>query len=228
MSGPTIVLVHGAWHGAYCWDLVTERLRHAQRSVVAFDNPSSGTDPASRGDLADDVAALQGVLDGIDGDKVVVGHSYGGIVITQGTAGRDDVSHLLYVTAFMLDEGESLFGALGGDAPPWIEVVEGGGATVATRGMEIFYNDLAHDQEALGLEQRLEPQSMASFTDEVTAAGWHDISSTYVVCEQDNAIPPEAQRQMAQRADEVVTLDSSHSPMLSVPEDLVSVITGIA
>lgn len=227
-DGPTIVLVHGAWHGAYAWGTVVERLRHRECSVLTVENPSSSEDPATRGDLAADVGALHETLDSVDGDKIVVAHSYGGVVATQGTAGRDDVRHIVYVTAFMLDVGESLLGVLGGELPSWIEVVEDGAATVTTAPGHVFYNDIGDETEVQGLAARLRPQSMASFTDEVTAAGWHDIPTTYVVCSDDNAIAPEAQEQMAERADQVETLSTSHSPMLSAPHELVMHLTGIA
>ncbi len=226
--GPTIVLVHGAWHGAYVWGTVVERLRHRECSVLTVENPSCSDDPATRGDLAADVDALHEALDSVDGDKIVVAHSYGGIVATQGTAGRDDVRHVVHVAAFMLDVGESLLGTLGGELPPWIEVVEDGAATVATSPEHVFYNDIGDEAEVLALAARLRPQSMASFTDEVTAAGWHDIPTTYVVCDDDNAIAPDAQEQMAERADEVETLSTSHSPMLSAPHEFATLITGIA
>ena len=225
---PTIVLVHGAWHGADSWGTVVERLRHRECSVLTVENPSSSDDPSTRGDLAADVAALQGTLDAVDGEKIVVAHSYGGVVATQATAGRDDVRHIVYVTAFMLDVGESLLGVLGGELPSWIEVVEDGAATVATHAEQVFYNDIGDETEVAALVARLRPQSMASFTDEVTAAGWHDIPTTYVVCTDDNAIAPDAQEQLAQRADTVETMSTSHSPMLSAPHELTTLITGIA
>ena len=100
----TVVLVHGAWHGAWCWDEVVSRLGGDGLGLVAVDLPSV----VSGGDLYDDARAVREVLDDTPGDKVVVGHSYGGIVITEGAAGAEGVRHLVYLTAFMLDEGESL------------------------------------------------------------------------------------------------------------------------
>ena len=112
----TVVLVHGAWHGAWCWDEVVSRLSGDGLAVVTVDLPSV----SSGGDLYDDARALRQVLDDTPGDKVVVGHSYGGIVITEGAAGAEGVRHLVYLTAFMLDEGESLLATVGGERPPWI------------------------------------------------------------------------------------------------------------
>ena len=82
---PTFVLVHGAWHGAWCWDEVAARLRGDGAPVVAVDLPSV----AGGGDLYDDARAVRRVLDDIPGDKVLVGHSYGGIVITEASAAPD-------------------------------------------------------------------------------------------------------------------------------------------
>lgn len=227
MSDPTIVLVHGAWHGSWAWAPIVERLQARGIPTVAVDLPSSSDDPDSRGDLAADVATLRTACDDIDGPVVLVGHSYGGIPITQVAAGDADVAHLVYICAFMLDEGESLLGTLDHQVPDWIEMVEDGAATVANRPAEVFYADVdpsvAEDAAA-----RLVPQSVASFADAVEAVGWRDVASTYVIAEQDAALPPSLQEQQAQRATHVERLDASHSPFLSQPEAVTDLLAGIA
>jgi pimeloyl-ACP methyl ester carboxylesterase len=162
-------------------------------------------------------------LDSIDGPSVLVGHSYGGQVISQASAGRDDVAHLVYVCAFMLDTGESLFGALGGESPDWIEVVADGAATRSHRNAEIFYADV-DPAVAAAASARLGLQSVPAFADELTGAGWHDTPSTYVVCEHDQAIPPPAQDAMSARAGTVHRLASSHSPFLSMPDAVAGIV----
>lgn len=226
MSDSTVVLVHGAWHGGWAWDVLAERLRRGGREVIAVDLPSSGPDAEDLGGLSDDAAVVRAALDGVDGAVVLVGHSYGGQVISEASAGRDDVAHLVYLCAFMLDTGESLFGALGGEAPDWIEVVADGAASRAHRNSEIFYADV--DAEAAAAASgRLGYQSVASFADELTGAGWHDIASTYVVCENDQAIPAAAQDAMSARAGSVRRLTSSHSPFLSMPDAVADIIAAV-
>lgn len=224
MSQPPLVLVHGAWHGSWAWDALLPHLEG--RHVVAVDLTSSGPDAASLGDLAADAQTVRDVLDGLDEPAVVVGHSYGGMVITEATAGRDDVRHLVYVTAFMLDEGESLVQALAGELPPWIEIVAEGMASIPLTPIEAFYAD-ADERDATAAAKRLQLQSTASFSDGLTAVGWKEIPSTYVVCEQDNAIPPVAQEGMAQRAGNVHRMATSHSPFMSRPEDLAPILLGV-
>lgn len=99
---------------------------------------------------------------------------------------------------------------------------------MATASGQVFHGDLAHAEEVEALAALLRPQSVASFTDEVIAAGWYDIPSTYVVCTEDRAVPADAQRQMAERADDVVTMSTPHAPMLSAPDELRTVLLDVA
>src|SRR5436305_3712872 len=99
----TVVLVHGAWHGAWCWDKVVRELDAAGVTNVTVENPSVAEAPSS---LTDDVVNVHRVLDAIAGPVVLVGHSYGGAVVT-GAGTHDAVRHVAYLTAFALDDGES-------------------------------------------------------------------------------------------------------------------------
>jgi pimeloyl-ACP methyl ester carboxylesterase len=156
----------------------------------------------------------------------VVAHSYGGAPTTQGAAGADNVAHIVYLTAFMLDEGESLFGLVGGVAPDWWDVAEDGETLMPARPEEIFFNDVSEDATRAAVQQ-LAPQSMAAVKSPVTAVAWRDVPTTYVICDQDNAIPVPAQEMLAGRADNVTRLDASHSPFLSQPDAVVGVIRGV-
>lgn len=223
MSNNPILLVHGAWHGGWAWDALVPLLRDAGRDVMTVDLPSAGHDPAALGDLAGDAAVVSAGLDSLDEPAVLVGHSYGGQVISQASASRDDVHHLVYVCAFMTDVGTSLLGALADGPPDWIEIVADGTAMRSHRNAEIFYGDVDADA-AESASARLGLQSVASFADELTGAGWHEIPSTYVLCEQDRAIPPVMQEPMSQHADNVHRLDASHSPFLSVPDQVAKIL----
>src|SRR5689334_12110464 len=104
----TVVLVHGAFHGAWCWSKVVPLLEEAGIPVVAVDLPGHGDSPGPPGDLYDAAAHVRAALDGIAGLKVVCGHSYGGAVITEATADRADVTQLVYLAALMPDVGETV------------------------------------------------------------------------------------------------------------------------
>jgi pimeloyl-ACP methyl ester carboxylesterase len=108
--GRPIVLVHGAWHGAWAWDRVIALLASAGVECAALDLSGHGEDGGQFRDLYSDVARVRGVLDEFDGDVVLVGHSYGGAVITEAGLHRA-VQHLVYVAAFALDRGESCVNA---------------------------------------------------------------------------------------------------------------------
>jgi pimeloyl-ACP methyl ester carboxylesterase len=219
----SVVLVHGAWHGPWCWSLVERPLRDRGVDVRAVKLPSAG----HGGDLYGDTDVVRAALGEIDNRVLLVAHSYGGAVSTQAAAGADNVAHILYLTAFMLDEGESLLGTVGGQEPPWVEPTEDGTAIVVTTPVEIFYNDCT-PEAAAGAAAQLDPQTRESFRQEITSVGWRDVPATYVVCERDNAIPVPAQEMLSQRAGDVRRLDASHSPFLSRPDEVVALVTELA
>jgi len=222
-----ILLVHGAWHGPWAWARVESALRERGHEVQTVDLPSSGPDPDALTDMYEDAATVRRALAGIGEDTLVVGHSYGGMTITEGTAGAENVAHLLYLAAFMLDEGESLFGAVGGVEPDWWNVSEDGRTVIPDRPGEIFYNDCS-PEDAAEASSRLNPQLIDSFKQPLRAAAWRSTPSTYVICDQDNAIPVFAQEHMSQRAGDVRRISASHSPFLSRPDEVVEIVTELA
>ncbi len=221
MTAP-LLLVHGAWHGAWAWRPLLDHLDGLD--VRTVDLPSSGTDPAALGDLRADAEVVRAALAGMDA-PVVVGHSYGGVVVSEAATSDTGAAHLVYLCAFQLDEGESLFGGLGGQPPPWFDVQD---RYIAARTPEeVFYNGCPADltAEAVG---RLGLQSRAAFEQPLTRAAWREVPSTYVVCEDDHAIPAVAQEQMAQRAGDVVRLPDGHSPFLSSPGEVARILREVA
>lgn len=219
---PTLVLLHGAWHGSWCWEQLEMSLGDVPLQTV--DLPSSGNNPAALGDLYADAEAVRSALSKIEGPTVVVGHSYGGAVMTEAVTADSGVAHLVYLCAFLLEKGESLAGAVGGTAPAWWDV-RGDHVLVRTPA-EIFYNDVSPELTARSV-QRLTAHSLAAFGQPLTNVGWEAVPSTYVICEQDQAIPPVAQEAMAQRAGEVLRMDTGHSPFLSQPEALAGLLQAI-
>ena len=220
---PTFVLVHGAWHGAWCWDDVAARLRADGAPVVAVDLPSV----AGGGDMYDDARFVRDAIDAADGETIVVGHSYGGVVITEAAAGAEGVRHLVYLTAFMLDEGESLATIAGSTPPDW-QVADPDAGTLSVAGaQEVFYNTCPREV-ADAAAARLRPQTIASFVQPVTAVAWRDVPATYVICDRDNAIPVAAQEAMAARAGTTHRLDSDHSPFLGDPGAVADLVRAVA
>lgn len=220
MTTPALLLVHGAWHGSWCWEPVRTLLADRGWRVETVDLPSVAP-AADRPGLHDDARAVRAALDAIDGPVVVVAHSYGGAPVSEGAAGAPNLAHLVYVTAFQLDEGESLLAAVGGQPPSWWKI-DGDLFTPLTP-HEIFFGDVDPDVAASAVA-RLQPQSYSVASEQLTAAAWKDVPSTYVVCENDNAIPVFAQEAMAQRAGRVERLPSAHSPFLSHPDELTEIL----
>jgi pimeloyl-ACP methyl ester carboxylesterase len=226
-SPRSIVLVHGAWHGPWAWSKIATPLRERGYEVHMPANPSSGPDPTALGDLYDDAENLRSTLAGIDGEALIVAHSYGGIVTTEGAAGAENVGHIVYLTAFMLDEGESLFSSVGSQEPDWWMKDASEESLLPGQADEIFFNDCSSMDQANAVS-RLEPQSLPSFKQPVRSVAWRDVPTTYVICEDDNAIPPFVQEELAKRADDVKRLGTSHSPFLSKPDEVVDLIAELA
>jgi pimeloyl-ACP methyl ester carboxylesterase len=215
----TVVLVHGAWHGAWCWEPVFPLLDAASVPLIAVDLPSVAYADAT---LHDDADYVRGALDSIDGEVVLVGHSYGGGVISEAGV-HASVAHLVYLTAFALDVGESAQenALTGGDEPndlipalafgDGVITIKPEGATAA------FFHDCTPEVAQAAID-RLRPMSLAALTGTVNAAAWREKPATYVVCTDDRALPVALQRSNAQRVGTAIDMPTSHSPFLSRPD----------
>lgn len=220
---PTIVFVHGAWHGSWVW---THTLRHlADLNTTTVDLPSSGSDPAELGDLRDDTRALRAAVADIDGPVVVVAHSYGGVVASEALADCPNVQQIVFLAALALDEGESVYAIAGRQPEDWWDVHLDEGY-VDTRTPEAFYTDCTPKQAREAIA-RITHQSWASLRDEVTYPAWRHIPSTYVICTEDEALPPASQAVFSARATEVRRLHSDHSPMISQPDVLADLLRSV-
>jgi pimeloyl-ACP methyl ester carboxylesterase len=222
---PTVVLVHGAWHGPWNWRKVDNELTAMGWQVRTIDLPSVVHTDGPHFGLHDDAEVIRRHIADIDGPVVIVAHSYGGVAVSEGAADLPNVRHIVYLAAFQLDIGESVLAACGGEPPDWWNI--NGDNVIPLRPHEVFYTDLAPQDSDRAIAQ-LKPQSLAAFTETLTAAAWRTVPSTYVVCEQDRAIPRPAQEQMSARASYVRRLSSGHSPFLSMPGDVARLIAGVA
>jgi len=224
----TVMLVHGAWHGSWCWDSVRAELHGAGVPSAVVDNPSV-THPGS--DLPADGDNLRLALDAIDGPVVLVGHSYGGAVISDAGV-HPNVEHLVYLTALVLDSGESasVNGLTGGEGSALVDamVFDDGMLTIEPdRVAELFFHDCAPNVAA-GAAAQLRPMTMAAMTTGARAAAWRERPSTYVVCTDDRALPVPLQRSCADRIGTVVEMPTSHSPFLSRPDELARMLAALA
>lgn len=219
---PTVVLVHGAFADSSGWSAVAGRLMNAGYPVIAFSNPLRG--PSSDGEY------LRTFLSTIEGPIVLVGHSYGGVVITNAATGNENVQSLVYVAAYAPAEGESVSDAnhLGGGTSVVTDHLVVRPFPGASNGDADAYIDPAwfHELFAQDLSPRTTrfmaaSQRPGAFAALVTPSGppaWAEIPSWYMVASQDRIIPPEAERAMAERAGSTtVEIDSSHVAMMSHP-----------
>lgn len=209
----SVVLVHGAWHGAWCWDAVVEHLDDSGIDATAVELPHTG--------FAADVAVARDVIETVGAGSVVIAHSYGGSVITEAAAGVTDLNRLVYLAAFMTDTGVDMVDILGGDAAPLLGAVgfDDGQVTLDLgRTRELLYAD-SDDEAAAAATARLRPMGYDG-TKPVGEPAWKRVPSTYVICTEDRAIPPAAQRAMAARADEVIEWPTDHSPFLTRPHEI--------
>ncbi|MGI5498833.1 alpha/beta fold hydrolase [Lentzea sp. CA-135723] len=209
MLSPDILLVHGAFHGSWCWEAVIEDLEHLGRTAHVVDLPSAGS-PAG---LHEDAEAVRHAITAVGRPVAVVAHSYGGFPVTEATAGALNVTRLVFLAAWMLEPGTSISEVA--DLPPLDADLVPPPADAA----ELFYGDVDPEVAARAVV-RLRPQSARSATDRLRAAGWLTIPSTYVVCDHDKTMPPSLQGEMATRASVVHHLPTSHSPFLAAPGPL--------
>ena len=222
MNGrPNIILVHGAWADGSCWSGVIEQLQADGFQVRAPQFPLSS--------LADDVARLRQVLEFQDGPTIVVGHSYGGQIMTALDAKAPNVVGLVYIAAFGLDEGESL-GALLSQGPvtPALAHLFTDSRGFGWLSEDDFVNHFAGDVEptrARVLYAVQQALASSAFTDVMGEPAWKSLPTWYLVAQNDEAIPPDAERQFAARMGATtVEIPASHVAMVSHPGEVVDLI----
>jgi pimeloyl-ACP methyl ester carboxylesterase len=219
-----VVLVHGAWADGSSWAKVVPLLEARGLHVVAVQNPLSS--------LADDVAATQRAIDAQNGPVLLVGHSYGGAVITE--AGTNPkVSRLVYVAAFGPDTGESVGSTAKDFSPPpvapEVKPIEDNFVVLSRKGItEDFAQDLTPSEKQV-LAATQAPTSGSVFGAVITDAAWRHKPSWYVVAENDRMINPDYERFAAKRMGATtLALPTSHVPMLSKPDEVAAFIAEAA
>lgn len=219
-TSPTVVLVHGAWADGTSWQKVIPFLLNRNIAVVAVQNPTTS--------LADDVTATKRILDAIDGPIVLVGHSWGGAVITE--AGNDPkVKALVYVAAFAPNVGETVGDQVGAHAsPPGLAHIINDGNGFLKLSAEGWIHDVGQDlpeDEARLLSVVQPPLSASTFADKITQAAWATRPTWYIVSTDDRIVSVELEQKLAATMGAKTTeLQASHLSLLSRPTEVANVI----
>ncbi|KAH9828055.1 alpha/beta hydrolase [Teratosphaeria destructans] len=236
MSRPHIVLVHGAYHQSWHWHLLKSKLEEAGHRVSTPALPSAGNGVSPAIGLKEDKEAIKLAVEKAaeTAESILpVFHSYAGVPGSEAAAelsqpARDKIVRLVYVMAFVIDQGTSLTDSLGGMLAPW--AVHSGGVCSVPRPVPTFYNDVSSDlaQAAAG---KVVQQSLKAFLDKAEHAGWKMYPATYVMCSDDKALDPEGRRRRLEvlKKDNpfgfnVVEMATGHSPFLSQIEETAAVI----
>ncbi|MEI6882688.1 MAG: alpha/beta hydrolase, partial [Bacteroidota bacterium] len=198
-----VVLVHGAWHGAWCFSALQHALDELGVPSFAIDLPGHGVSTEPLTDLYGDAQHVADVLDALGDPVVLVGHSYGGAVITEAAVRHPDVAHLVYLTAFAPNRDESIGAVLAAipDARAQLGAAirfrdDGTSVLDADSAVPALYGDCPAAAVRAALP-RLSPQPMGNFAQPVTGSPRDTVASTYVRCTRDLAIHLEHQDLMA-------------------------------
>lgn len=237
------ILVHGAWHGGWCWEDIVPRLRALGHNVLAPDLPGMGADAGSGHVATLDEWAMfvAGMARAGDEPAILVGHSRGGIVISRAAEiAPEAVAHLVYLAAIMPLSGQSMRGTFEAvfPAPPpatagAIRVAEDGRTSMwVDRRMAIsaFYAMSPPDRASAAFARLSpEPTSMRDAPVVLTEARYGSVARSYIHCEHDESVPPRLQRAMvAAQPCTTASLDTDHSPFYSAPDALAALLSDFA
>lgn len=229
-----VVFVHGACvkDGSWWWHPTAEQLAERGIDSAAPGLPSCGEAGAPVGadgpGLSEDVAAVRAELTASEEPTVLVAHSYGGIICAEAAAGVSSVRHVLLVSSYLPEVGESL-ATFGGETPaPFIDIDPAAG-TFTVRGdslADTFLQDCGPEIQRQALE-RTTWQSVAVLQQPVRTTAWEHVPTTYLVCADDRGTPADRQREFARRAGTVVELDAGHHPFLSQPAAVADLVASL-
>ena len=218
-TNATIILVHGGWADGSSWGKVITTLKNAGHRVIAVQLPLHNS--------ADDIATVKRAIELAGGPVLLVGHSYGGFVITNAGSNNPNVTGLVYVAAFAPDEGEALGTFVTPDKlPPGILIADSAGLTYINPDM--FHDAFAQDvntteADIMAIAQK--PFNQSIFTEPSGPPAWKQLKTWYQVSDSDHMIPPDTQRMFAQRMNATtITIDASHSSYVSHPDEIAQLI----
>jgi pimeloyl-ACP methyl ester carboxylesterase len=212
---PNIILVHGAWADGSSWSKVIPTLKNAGHRVIAVQLPLNS--------LADDVATVKRAIELVGGPTILVGHSYGGFVITNAGYNNPNVTGLVYVAAFAPDEGQSISSFIDpATLPQGFFIFDSGG--FAYINPEIFPQAFAQDvntteADVMAITQK--PGHQSILAEPSGPPAWKQLPTWFQVSEGDHIIPPDLERMFAQRMNATtISLDSSHASLVSHPDEI--------
>jgi pimeloyl-ACP methyl ester carboxylesterase len=240
MPKNTFVLVSGSWHGAWCWEKLTKELEAQGQDVIAVELPGHGTDTTPVKDITLD-SYVKAVCDSIAhaGRKVIlVGHSRGGIAISQGAETcPENIARLVYLAAFLIPDGQPMVATAMSDTGSLLvrnlelDTVQGWHMPKAEAVAAAFYHDCpADDAAAAAAQLTREPNAPVATPLHLTKERFGSIPRTYIKTLDDRAPTPAVQDRMlaALPCDTVYTMNTSHSPFLSKPRELAEILVRIA
>ena len=218
-TNTTIILVHGGWADGSSWGKVITILKNAGQRVIAVQLPLHNS--------ADDIDTVKRAIELAGGPVLLVGHSYGGFVITNAGSNNPNVTGLVYVAAFAPDEGESL-GTFVTPAmlPPGILIADSAGLTYINPDM--FHDAFAQDvntteADIMAIAQK--PFNQSIFGEPSGPPAWKQLKAWYQVSDSDRMIPPDTQRMFAQRMNATtISIDTSHSSYVAHPDEIAQLI----
>jgi pimeloyl-ACP methyl ester carboxylesterase len=226
---PRIILVHGAWVGSWEFDPLVQILRERGWEVDALDLPSTGSTES----MIQDASAITAAIDRADGPVVLVGHSYGGVPVTE-AGDHPAVERIVYVAAFALDAGESVMTSMGGSLPG-VWGISGDQLTMGrTREerVDMIALDMPPGVPRAASEQLADlfrPQSLGSFSDQVSHVAWRVKPATYILTENDGVVSPAFQESLAVRSGaEVIRIPHGHAPFQEDPAGFADLLERVA
>lgn len=236
----TFVLVSGSWHGAWCWEPLTHELKKLGQDVIAVELPGHGTDTTAVKDVTLE-GYVKAVCDSIartDGQVVLVGHSRGGIAISQSAETCPErIARLVYLAAFLIPDGQPMVATALSDTGSLLvrnlelDTLQGWHMPKAEVVVPAFYHDCAPDVAAAAAARfTREPNAPVGTPLHLTPARFGSVPRTYIKTLEDRALTPQLQDRMlaALPCDTVYTMKTSHSPFLSQPKELADIMISIA
>jgi pimeloyl-ACP methyl ester carboxylesterase len=226
---PRIILVHGAWVGAWEFGPLEQILRERGWEVDALDLPSTGSTES----MFQDAAAISAAIDRAAGPVVLVGHSYGGVPVTE-AGDHPAVERIVYVAAFALDAGESVIASMGGTLPEVFGIADDQVTMGRSRDerVDMIAADMPPGVPREASEQLADlfrPQSLPSFADEVSSVAWRVKPATYVLTENDGVVSPALQESIAVRSGaEIIRIPHGHAPFQEDPAGFADLLERVA
>lgn len=218
-NATNIVLVHGAWADGSSWSRVIPILKSAGHKIISVQLPLHS--------VADDVATVKRAIQLADGPTLVVGHSYGGFVVTNAAYNSSNVTGLVYIAAFAPDEGESLSNFIDLSAlPQGLLIFDSGGFAYISPDM--FHQAFAQDVNPIeaGIMAIVQkPANQSVLAEKSGPPAWKQLPTWYQVSENDHLIPPDAERKFAERMNATtISINASHASLVSHPDEIASLI----